>query len=165
MSSVSPVLAVCRTGFLFLLFGTAELIDNLQGGLQMLLKRRRSPPRVLLGRVCERLARGECDECQDFKGQEREAAMRARQAEQTAHREETLARQESLSPVDRLRTILADDSVSMAWFPPEWGVVDADELAQLDTYEVERLLVLTRTRAARAWRGVRPALRADLARR
>ena len=28
---------------------TAELIDNLQGGLKMLLKRRLSPPRALVG--------------------------------------------------------------------------------------------------------------------
>jgi hypothetical protein len=48
-SSISPVLAVCRAGFLLSAAQTAELIDNLQGGLEILLKRRMSPLHAFAG--------------------------------------------------------------------------------------------------------------------
>lgn len=98
-------------------------------------------------------------------GRQRAAANRDRQSARGAQRAHDLGRLQELPPVERVRVVLRDESVTLDWYPAAWGELGSDDLAELETPELDRLLRRAGQRGARTWRKVRPRLRVELRRR
>jgi len=81
----------------------------------------------------------------------RRAEVRREKAEERVRVHEALRH---LSPVDRLRHIIGDTSVTMAYFSPGWGEVNHAVLSALTPDELTALHVRCQLKSSRSWRGV-----------
>jgi hypothetical protein len=81
----------------------------------------------------------------------RRAEVRRQKAEERVRLHEALRH---LSPVDRLRHIIGDTSVTMAYFSPGWGEVNHAVLSALTPDELTALHVRCQLKSSRSWRGV-----------
>jgi len=89
----------------------------------------------------------------------------ARAARQADLRREKLRELETKSGLDRIRRVIQDETVTLAWYPVNWGDLTSAELRQLDCEELHSLVGRLRRRSSRSWRTNMAALVQEIARR
>ncbi len=100
-----------------------------------------------------------------LKVRERKRIKVARADGRAMRRRECLTRMEGLDAVARIRLVIEDDSVTLAWYPKDWGKLGLEDLQALGDQELDKLVRRLTLKSSGPWRSHRSLFQAEIARR